>query len=395
MRIAHVITRLISGGADENTIITCNGQAELGHEVHLIVGAVAQKPMLEALSDKVIVHQAPSLVQPLSPLNDVMALGQVFRVLRSIRPNLVHTHTSKAGIIGRFASVLARVPLVIHGVHILPFLNVAPAHRALYLAAERFAGRYTDAFIHVSEGMWREAVRQGLGPSAIHEVVPSGMDIERFIHADAVSDGELGRELGQPHDAAGKRLVMVSALEPRKRVVEFLDAFRAVVDAVPGAQLLVFGEGPERQRIERRIEALGLSGRVVLMGFRSDVERWLASAQVCVLASEREGLPRAVVQYALAGKPIVTTRLAGIEAIVRDGWNGRLVEAGDLGAMARHLVQLLGDEQELGRMSHNSRSLDLSPWSDAAMVAQIESIYVRTTALKAKAQGRLKLAESV
>ncbi len=373
-RIIHVITRMIRGGADENTLLSCNAQAEAGHEVHLIYGDEVSQAMLERLHPAVIALQVPIMVRRLSPYHDTAALWALWGYYRKVRPDIVHTHTSKAGIIGRAAAVAAGVPGIVHGVHILPFLNVGKVQKLVYLAAEKAVAPFTHAFVNVSEGMQVEGLRYGVGRPDRHSVVPSGMDIQVFAEAEPVTDVELS-DAGVPAVDGERFVVMVAALERRKKIWEFLELFRDVLAAEPNTRFLVLGEGNDRDRIHSRAKELGVEDRVHLLGFRADVHRWIKRADVCVLASEREGLPRSVIQYALAARPIVSTNLPGIETVVRHGETGFLVPVDDLNQMVHPIVTLLRDSVLSLRFSNNAANADLRPWGLERMVASLSTIY--------------------
>lgn len=374
MKIAHTITRFVRGGADENTLLTCNHQADAGHEVALIYGREAHPDIVAKLHPAVSKVRIAELGRPIDPLNDWRALGAMTRLMRQFAPEVVHTHTSKAGILGRIAAVRAGVPAIVHGVHILPFLSVGKIETLVYRAIEQAMARTTDFFIDVSDGMRIASIDNGVGTAANHTVIPSGMEVRKFWDARPFAPEELAAELGL--EAPPRHLVVSAAvLEPRKRHVEFLDAFREVVRAVPGTHLAVTGAGPLEATIMARAAEYGIAGNVHLLGFRTDVERWMKSADVCTLASEREGLPRTVIQYVLCGRPVVATSLPGIDAVVGDGENGFIV--GQPRGMAEPLIQLLTDRNLRARMALNSADRDLSAWDAAAMVEAIDRVYER------------------
>jgi glycosyltransferase involved in cell wall biosynthesis len=381
----HVITRFVRGGADENTLLSCNAQALAGHDVHLVYGREASEAMLDHLHPLVRRHPVASLVRPFRPASDFTALLELRSLFRRLAPDVVHTHTSKAGILGRLAAWSSRVPAVVHGVHILPFLNVGRTQYLVYLGAERLLARFTDSFVNVSEAMRDIGIASRVGRSVDHVVVPSGMDVRRFRNATPVSADELAAALGgTPSEAPEPKLVlMIAALEPRKRIVEFLDVFARVASLQPMARLAILGEGPDRSRIELRIAALGLTGRVALTGFREDAERWIARADVCVLASEREGLPRAVVQYVLGGRPVVVPALPGVDVIVLDGQSGFLVDVNRLDRMAEPILRLLNDETLSQSMAARARLIDLSRWSVEHMVTALDDVYESVLARRA------------
>jgi glycosyltransferase involved in cell wall biosynthesis len=374
MIIVHVITRFIRGGADENTLLSCNAQAAAGHDVHLVYGGEASAPMVARLDRRVHRHQVSWLQRPIAPIDDLRALVDMVKLFQRVQPDIVHTHTSKAGIIGRAAARLCRVKGIVHGVHILPFVNVPPAQASLYLALEKALAPSTHAFVNVSDGMRDLGIEYGVGHEDRHYVIPSGMDVHAFRSAVPFSSTEIDRRLGK--GAGGSPLiVLVAALEPRKRQYEFLDVFAAVRRAVPGVRLVLLGEGLDEKRLRERVAVLDIAQAVSFAGFSTEVERWIASASVCAFSSEREGLPRAVIQYAMVGAPIVSTRLPGIEQVVKDGATGYLVDVDRLDLMVEPIVRLLTDHALAAETRRAARELDLCAWDLPDMVRQLNAVY--------------------
>jgi glycosyltransferase involved in cell wall biosynthesis len=388
LRFVHVITRFIRGGADENTLLTCNGQAALGHHVTLVFGAQFHPSMVERLDPRVERICLETLVRPLNPLKDLAAAFQLWRLFRRIRPDLVHTHESKAGIVGRVAARAAGVRMIVHGVHILAFLNVGRVLRLIYLAAERAMVPITDAFVDVSEGMRGICLEHGIGRARDHFVVASGMDVERFRNAKPVSGMEFASFLPPALNGwdDAQIVLMAAAFEERKRHAAFLAAFAKVVETCPKAVLVLAGEGPQVEAVRHEAVRLGIADRVAFIGFTNELARWLKRAEVCVLASDREGLPRAVVQYALAGRPIVTTQLPGIERVVADGRTGFVT--GTVEAMADPIIELLSNAELRQRFSSAAAELDLSDWSSDRMIAALERLYAQL-AMRGRARPRI------
>lgn len=376
LRIVHIITRFIRGGADENTLLCCNAHARMGHEVHLLYGSEFSDAMVGRLDPSVRHHRIEHLHRSIRPLDDIRATVRTAAVLRRIRPDVVHTHTSKAGVVGRLAARLAGIRGIVHGIHILPFLSVGRWEARLYVAVERLLSRVTHTFVDVSDAMRDMATRHGVGNAANHVVVQSGMELDRFRLATPVSDHEVRAVLPALNTSKPVKLVvMVAALESRKRVKEFVELFAKVAARDDAAGLAVLGDGPCREEILAAVREKGLDGRVVLLGFKADVERWIARANVCALSSEREGLPRVVVQYVLAGKPVVVTDLPGVSGLVPDGVNGIVVPTDQLDPMADALTRILDDSALAAAMSAASAKLDLSAWSADSMVQRLEGVY--------------------
>ncbi|CAN7706276.1 glycosyltransferase [Mesorhizobium amorphae] len=374
LRIVHVITRLINGGADENTVHACNWAAQGGHDVVLLHGETVQPKIMAKVDPRVKLIGVPGLTRSISPVSDVRALFALIRRFRALKADIVHTHTSKAGILGRFAAWAAGVPAIVHGVHIVPFVNVGVAERFTYLALEKLAAPVTNAFISVSAGIRDLCLSAGMGRPDKHYVVHSGFDLDRFRNAVPPDDW---RELLRltPDAPRPPVLLMMAAFEPRKRHREFLDVFEKVEVRLPDAVLVLAGDGPLRSAIESRAKCLGLERQVVFTGYRDDPERLIALADLCLLCSMREGLPRVVMQYLAGGKPCVACDLPGLREVLRPGINGVITPTHDLAAMADAIAALLEDRERLTCLAQGAAATDLSNWDARLMGKRIDAIY--------------------
>lgn len=374
MRIVHVITRLVRGGADENTIITCNGQAEQGHDISLIYGRDFSDAILGKISSSVKTYRCKHLVRSISPVQDLLATADLIRQIKALNPDVVHTHTSKAGILGRIAARAAGIKHIVHGVHIAPHVNVGRLESAVYTAIERSAARFTTSFIHVSSGMQKAFLDSGIGCDKPHFVVHSGFDLAKFQNATPPEYwwSLLNRDAASPKPPI---ILMLAALERRKRHREFIEVAQKVVDVHPEAQFLLCGEGPEREVLENLIRDRGLGANVHLLGFRTDAERLIKLADLCALTSTREGLPRVVMQYIAGGRPCVVTHLPGVEEVVADNQNGIIVGQDDFAGVARAIVQLISDRSRLAAMTQHAKQTDLSSWDERLMVDRTMTAY--------------------
>ncbi|WP_169796029.1 glycosyltransferase [Ruegeria marisrubri] len=371
MHIVHLVTRLLRAGSEENTLETCRWQAQAGHRVTLLHGADFDTWWYDNPVPGVELVRVPPLVHRLDPRSDWRALAALRRLYRALRPDVIHTHQSKAGILGRRASDAVPAARVVHGIHIVPFHGVDAVRRALYLAAERRAALRTDLFIAVSEAVGQAYVEAGIArPDQVH-CVRSGMDLHRFRAAVPPSDWRALLRL-RPGDAKPPVAVMLASFEPRKRHLPFLRSFARA--ARGDARLLLAGQGPGEAALRAEIRALGMQDRVILCGYRPDPEALLALADLSVLASVREGLPRVVVQSLAARTPVLVSDLPGISEVVRDGVNGRIRPSGDLDGLAARLVDLLADRRALDELRRGAATTDLSDW-------QLEELGRRTTEL--------------
>lgn len=382
MHIVHVITRLLRAGSEENVIATCLGQVELGHRVTLVFGRDHDPSYREQLGGKIGLECLDSLVHPINPAADLRATWAMTRLFRDLKPDIVHTHQSKAGIVGRLAARLGGVPMIVHGVHIAPFLNVGRTERMVYIAVEKIMARFTHAFISVSCGMRDAYLENGIGKPAEHHVVYSGMPLDAFINADPPEDW---RALAGVEPEAPKPpiLLMLAALEPRKRHRELIEVFGRVVDRFPEVRLLCGGEGPARQEVEAAIASSGIDKNIRLLGFHSDPGRLVALADLCLLTSSREGLPRVVVQYVAGGKPAIVTRVPGIEEIIEDGVSGLVTDPDDLADTARAIIDVLSDDRLRARLSKGAAATDVAAWRPTALVDGTEKVYAALAAARA------------
>jgi len=379
--IAHVQTRMNrSGGAEENTWASCVHQAESGHIVHLFCGRSSDVEVYAARGTPVRVHLVGELVREVAARDDVAAYRKLSMLFSEVRADIVHTHTSKAGIVGRLAASNAKVPAIIHGVHILPFSNVGIAEKLVYLTAEHIVAPMTDHFIHVSHGTRKAYGLARLGGNRLHSVVRSGMDIEKFQTAMWPEDWRtllgIGRDADKP-----RTILMMAVLEARKRQTEFITGFAQATRPGENIRLLLAGDGPDHDKLTALIQSLGVADRVKLLGHRSDPERLVALADLSTLASLREGLPRTIVQSLAGGKPAVVSPLRGIEEIIDSGRNGIVVKSNDAETVAREAVSLVRDTLRLARMTEAAAAVSVEDWKFPSMFAQLDEAYRETLAL--------------
>lgn len=371
MHITHVVTRLLRAGSEENTLATCRWQVDAGHQVSLIHGDVCDPFWHRNLPAGVERIGVPEMVHPVRPLQDARAVARLRSVYRDLQPDVIHTHQSKAGILGRLAARAVPNASVAHGIHIIPFEGVSAPKRALYIAAERLVARRTDVFIGVSEAVGQAYVDARITKDV--QCVRSGMDLARFASATLPSDWRtlLGVSSG---NARPRVALMMAAFEPRKRHVPFLHAFAKVAATMPDLKLLLAGRGPEEARVRAAVAELGLGDQVVFCGHRPDPEALFALADLSLLTSEREGLPRVVVQSMAAGCPQLIQCLPGLDEIIEDGYNGVIADAADMDGFVGRMRQMLDAPRQLDRLRQGALRTDLGAWA-------LESLGAGTTAL--------------
>lgn len=374
MRIVHILTRLLRAGSEENTLLTCAGQLRRGHEVILMHGPDVAPDYAHRIAPGADLIEVPDLVREVRPLRDLSAFRQTCRRLAALRPDVVHTHQSKAGIVGRLAAAATRVPVIAHGVHILPFLGETGVRKAAYLNAELAAARVTHGFIHVSEGMKAACLQHGIGTRRPHHVVRSGFSLRRFAEASAPTDWR--ETLRVPLEGEKPVVIaMLAALEPRKRHLELMEHIRGLLLRFERVQLVFAGEGHLYDALRARITEYGLDRRVALLGFRDDPERIIAMSDICIHCSDREGFPRSVLQYLAAGKPVLMFDLPGIREVVTPDVNALVVEQGDWQGFETALANLIVDEAARLSLAREARRTDLGRWEVESMADQTLAAY--------------------
>ncbi len=371
LRVLLAVTRLELGGAQRVVLDTAarldRGRFAVGlawGPGELLDAEAAAQPALERFP-------LPALVREVAPHKDLAALAGLRRTIRSFAPDVVHTHSSKAGILGRLAARLERVPAVVHTVHGFGFtpLQRTPVRWA-FRAAERAAARWTDHFVTVCEADRRRGIAMGLWQAERSSVIRAGIDLGRFRTA---ADGAAARQrLG----IAGSAPVVtqVGNFKPQKAPLDFVRVAAALAPRFAEARFVMVGDGPLRPAAEELARALGVAERLHFGGWWDDVPGLLAATTVSVLTSRHEGLPCSVVESLAAGVPVVATAVDGTPEAVRDGVSGLLAPAGDVAALAEAVARLLADPGLRARMAA-AAPVGLEAFDRDLMVRQEEELY--------------------
>ena len=370
---------MIVGGAQENTLLTVRGLLERGHEVALVTGPT-RGPEGKLLERSVVpglrVIELPSLVRELNPWEDTRAYRDLVDLFRGERYDVVHTHSSKAGIVGRLAARKARVPYVVHTVHGQAFHPYERWWRnALFIRAERLAARRCDRIYAVCQAMIDQCVAARIAPREKYQVVYSGMDLESFISARR--EPELRRQLGIP-DAApviGK----IARLFELKGHDHLLAAAEPVVREFPEVRFLLVGDGALREPLQAEARRRGMERNFVFAGLVSptEVPRYVAQMDALVHLSLREGLPRTVVQALAHGIPAVGFSLDGTPEVILPGETGFLCQAGDVPAVSTALLALLRDPVGARELGARGQALVKARFAWQTMVTVLETDYER------------------
>lgn len=374
MKIVHVITRLYRAGAEENTISTCLGQVAEGHDVTLIHGRDFTPEHYEALSDKLRLIEVRSLIREPSPITDLKCFFELKSIFNEIKPDFVHTHTSKAGFLGRLAARYSPARHIVHGVHIVPFDGVGFAAKLLYLALEKWVAPYTEAFVHVSQGTKDMYLAKGVGSTDRHHIIHSGFDLSRFKNGQYPDDWRTLLGISENEEKPFV-VLMLAAFEPRKRHLPLIDAFSTVVQNTPNVRLLLPGEGQLKEGATRRAEEIGIAENVILPGYRTDPANLIALSDLCTLTSEKEGLPRVVMQYLAGNKPCIVNYVPGLEEILKDGVNGVVTAPDNVEQTCKSISHTLSSPELLKKFTDGAIQSDLSDWDVKTMCIKMNDLY--------------------
>lgn len=386
LKICHVITRMIVGGAQENTLYTILGHLRKGHEVVLVTGPSPGRegkllqnvdfPPFETI-------ELPCLVRELDPVNDIRAYFALKTFFLERKFDVVHTHSSKAGIIGRIAARCAGVPVVVHTVHGQAFHPYEAAWKnAIYKLSERIAARCCDKIYAVAQAMIEQCVEAHIAPREKYMLVYSGMDVYAF--ANARREPELRDALGIPKQA--RVIATLARLFPMKGYEYVVPAAAELIREYPDTHLLLIGDGPMRDKLDARIAALGLAEHFHFAGLvpPSQVHRYLAQADLLWHLSLREGLPRSVVQALATGIPAIGFRLDGTPEVIRDGETGYCVAPRQVRKVVEATRKIWNDPALARRMGEIGRERVVREFHWPQMANLLEKEYLELLTRKSR-----------
>lgn len=390
MHVCHVITRLIVGGAQENTILTCEGLAERGYDVTLIAGPThgPEGSLVErARAGSYRLIEMPELIRGINPWLDARARRELRAYFAELRPCVVHTHSSKAGIVGRFAAADAAVPLIVHTIHGMSFNRTQPWFvRRAYALLERWAAKRSDWIVTVAEAMIEQSLAAGICQRERMSTVYSGMEVGRYTPNEAwraAARAEWG--------ATDDRIVVgtIARLFRRKGYEQLIPIMDAAARADERLHFVWIGDGAQREEYLSDLERRGLRERVTLTGLvpPDRVGELLAGIDVLAHTSQWEGLPRVVVQALLMQKPVVAFDIDGAPEVVIDGETGRLIALNDERMFVAALLELAGDAERRSRLGRAGRRHCLDRFDQRVMVDQLDVLYRRLAVRKGLAAG--------
>ena len=368
LRIIEMIDKPALGGGQTAVLLLARGLAPEVFEAAVSSGGGG--PLVDEAGRRGLRHIPFSVGSRLS----LKPVAEIVRILEVEKTDILHTHGGYAGLYGRWAARRARTPVVVHtlhGIHYLHYRN--PALRRLSIWQERFLSRTTDALVLVCQSDMALAKKHRLAAREKLIVIPNGLDASAADNRPSAPDlwAELGLEQGKP--VVGT----VARLHRQKGIIHLLGAAPRILDAVPGAKIVVVGDGPLGRELRRRAAAPGLEGRFVFLGEREDAGSIMALFDVFVLPSLWEGLPFVLVEAAAVGKPIVATAVDGVPEVIDNGTTGVLVRPGNADALADAVISLLSDKARAAEMAEAARSLIPPRFPLRRTVEQHQDLYLR------------------
>ncbi|MFQ5772741.1 MAG: glycosyltransferase family 4 protein [bacterium] len=379
IRILHIITNLPIGGAQDNTLLTAERLDRKKFDVSLMCSSegVWVRRALQ-LTDLRIIF-VDELTRKIQPVFDIIAMWRMFRIIKQGHYTIVHTHSSKPGLLGRIAAQLAKVPIIIHTIHGFPFNEfMNPIVKYFYIYIERFLSKISDRIITVSKLNLEKAVKLRIANRTKFVNVYSGIDFDKF---DLKIDIEAKKqELGLLN---GEKIVgMVGRFSKQKSPLDFIKAIPEVLKENHNVRFILVGDGELKQEMYKLAEKLGIDSRLMFLGFRDDVPELLQILDVFVLTSLWEGLGRSLTEAMYTGRPVVATKVEGVPELVKDGETGILVQPKDIHSIANGIQKLLRDEKKAIQLGKAAKQRNSHDFDAERMVADLENVYTQIIASK-------------
>ncbi|MBV8562427.1 MAG: glycosyltransferase family 4 protein [Actinobacteria bacterium] len=380
VKVLRVIARLNVGGPALHVAYLTEGLASRGYDTTLVAGSLApgeESMAFVAEQHGVSVVPLEELHREISPFRDLRAIYRLAKLIRRERPTILHTHTAKAGAVGRLAALLAgpsKPPIVVHTFHghVLRGYFSAPLAYG-FRKLEGVLARWTTALVAVSPQVRDDLVALGVAPASKFTVVRLGIELDKRVGEGDPDRDETRRLMG----VVGDRFVVgwVGRMTAVKRTDDLLRTLRRLVDMGVDAVLCLVGDGPDREELEQKAHELGVVKRCLFVGYQEDVARFYDAFDAVLLPSANEGTPVSVIEGLAAGRPVVATRVGGVPDVVRDGVDGFLADVGDTEALARCLAELAADPELRERMGASGRERVLTRYAVERLVEDTDRLY--------------------
>jgi glycosyltransferase involved in cell wall biosynthesis len=383
MRILHVIARLNVGGAALHVLHIAHAQQLRGHDVTVVAGSLANgEESMEYVADELDMHvlKLPALQRPLSLRADAAAILGLRSIIRQERPDVLHTHTAKAGATGRLAALLsgsARPRVIVHTYHGHVLSGYFDRRwERVFRAVESGLAHFTGTLIAVSEEVRDDLVRMRVAPAHRFAVVHYGVDVPEWGEADDQARKRIRTQLGVGDDTFA--IGWAGRLTAIKRPFDLIRTLRAVLDQGVDAVLVLVGNGELRKATEALAHDLGVAEHTRFVGFQKAVREWYAAVDASLLTSLNEGTPVVAIESLAVGRPVVATRAGGTATVVSEGESGYLLDVGDIDGLALRLVELASDPALRARLGAAGAADMRARFATSRMADDLESVYERS-----------------
>ena len=380
MKVVRVIARLNVGGPALHVAYLTAGLAERGYDTTLVAGTIArgeESMAFVADAHNVKIQPLVELHREISPIRDLRAIVRLAQLIRRERPTILHTHTAKAGAVGRIAALLARdarPPIVVHTFHGHVLRGYFGSVMSFaFRTLERLLACTTTALIAVSPEVRDDLVALHVAPASKFTVVRLGIDLAQRVDNDGERRRETRRQMGLRDDAFV--VGWVGRMTAVKNTDSVVQALRQLMERGIDAYAVLVGDGPDRDHLERYARDLGVIKRCLFLGYQEDVARFYDAMDVLLLPSINEGTPVSVIEALAAGRPAVATRVGGIPDVVRDGVDGFLVDLGDADALADRLADLAADPIRRAEMGEAGRARVFERYAVERLVDDVDKLY--------------------
>lgn len=394
-KVAHIITRQDKGGSAENTLLTVLGLNKEKYDVTLIKGSTLESDMSDeersanerdlkrAEDSGVKIITVDELVRRISPLNDLKTFIKLFSIIKREKYHIVHTHTSKAGILGRWAAWLCKTPVIIHTPHGHIFYGYYGKFVTwIFKIIERITGLITDRIITLTDKEKQEHIDFKIAPPEKFVAIHSGVEVKKFFDVSSEDIKKVREELNIPDDylvvGTVGRLVEVKGhkyfIQAAHKIINSLQSSVLSLQSYKGIKFMIVGDGPLILDLKRNTNLLGIADSVIFTGWRNDVPVVMSTFDIFVLPSLNEGMGKVLVEAMLLKRPIIASRVGGIPDLIRDGENGILTSPASPDELSKAIVELIKSEDRRIKMGNSGRRIAES-YSDRVMVEKIESLY--------------------
>ncbi|MCL2335745.1 MAG: glycosyltransferase family 4 protein [Endomicrobia bacterium] len=372
LKVCYIITKLELGGAQKFTLYAAENLDKDKYDAFLVTG---KGGMLDnEAAEKLKVYSLSNLVREISPLKDLKALLHIIKILKIEKPDIVHTHSSKAGIVGRLAAKLCGIKTIVHTIHGYSFNDTQKRHvKYLYIFLEKFCSLFSDKLIVENEEDIEKGVKHKIAKREKFTIICSGIDTRKY--KEYTPDPDFRNTLTA--DKGAKIVITVGPFKPQKNLEDFIRAADIVCKKNPRAGFFIVGDGELRKELEDLIARLGLEKKVTLLGWRRDIIDLLYACDVFVMTSLWEGLPRTILDAMCCAKPVVANDVGGISKVVKDGKTGYLAKPYDFQYTAEKTLYLIDNDEIRRKIGQTARESVGKEFDINYNVLQHEELYLK------------------